>query len=217
MEIKQESDNVRVSNEYLQLDVATAFGPRITGFSLPDGENRFAELGDLSIDLPDGRAYRLRGGHRLWAAPEVPATTYEPDDEPVSISETTDGIALTHGAGDTATIEQTLAVALRDEKVVLSHTLTNRGEQAVEVAPWTITSLRSAELALFRCDETPPMPTDTSRMPTPRCGPIPVSPTVGLSSKTDSHSSTQIEPDQPKLARHSTEVGWRTPVTGRSP
>lgn len=69
MEIKQESDNVRVSNEYVQLDVATAFGPRITVFSLPDGENTFTELGALSIDVPDGRVSEPRGGHRLWAAP----------------------------------------------------------------------------------------------------------------------------------------------------
>ena len=40
-----------------------------------------ATLGDdVVIRHPDSGVYRMRGGHRLWAAPEVPAVTYSPDD-----------------------------------------------------------------------------------------------------------------------------------------
>ena len=141
METKQGSDSIRLVNEYHQLEVATTYGPRITGFSLRDGENIFAELRDLSIDLPDGRAYRLGGGHRLWAAPEIPAITYEPDGDPPLISDVSDGVKLTQPASGTSAIEKSIAVALTEQTAVVSHTLTNRRDKPIQLAPWAITQL----------------------------------------------------------------------------
>ena len=56
--------------------VSTSVGPRIIGlFRSGDEDNVLAVLPDAAIDRDGGPPYRLLGGHRLWAAPEVPGIT----------------------------------------------------------------------------------------------------------------------------------------------
>lgn len=141
MDITRDADRIRLTNGHVELGVSTTFGPRITSFAEPGGENILAELGDLSIDLPDGRTFLLRGGHRLWAAPEVPEITYEPDNGPVSFVATAAGLELTQDASELVGIEKMIAVTIADDAVVLTHTLTNRRREPLPVAPWAITQL----------------------------------------------------------------------------
>ena len=44
--------------------------------------------------IPDSGTYRFHGGHRLWAAPEVPAITYAPDDHPCAVTTGDDGLTI---------------------------------------------------------------------------------------------------------------------------
>ena len=67
MIVTREADSIQLANSQFELKVSAQFGPRITSFSEPGGDNVLAELGDAGIGLPDGRTYLLRGGHRLWA------------------------------------------------------------------------------------------------------------------------------------------------------
>src|SRR5690606_38976804 len=55
--------------------VTTDLGPRVLSLTLPDGTGHglFASLPELTIDTPGQPPFRMHGGHRLWAAPEVPA------------------------------------------------------------------------------------------------------------------------------------------------
>ena len=141
-------------NSHVALGVSTAFGPRVTSFSVPGGENVFAELGGMGIDLPDGRTYLLRGGHRLWMAPEVPEITYEPDDGPVITVETSTGISVSQAASDAVGVEKTIDISLHGGSVVVSHTLTNRGTTPLRLAPWAITQLAVGGTAIV------PLPRD---------------------------------------------------------
>ncbi len=145
----RQTESIRLSNGKVQLATATSFGPRLTSFSLIGGENVLAVLGDLGIDLPDGRSYSLRGGHRLWAAPERPEVTYEPDDAAVSIVETHCGVEVTQQASDAVGLEKMLGICLQDRTVELTHVLTNRGDRPIEVAPWAITQLAPGGTAII--------------------------------------------------------------------
>ena len=118
------------------------------------GENVFAELGDMGIDLPDGGKYHLRGGHRLWAAPEVPAVTYEPDDDEVTVAESADGLVVRQRGASGAGIGKTIKVSLSDGAVRVTHALTNERSDTVDVAPWAITQLRAGGTAII------PLPLD---------------------------------------------------------
>ena len=154
MDITRESDTTWLVNRHVAIGVATAFGPRVTSLSEPGGDNIFAELGGMGIGLPDGRTYLLRGGHRLWVAPEVPETTYEPDAGPVIAVETSTGISISQAASDAVGIEKTIDISLAGGSVVVTHTLTNRGNAPLRLAPWAITQLAVGGTAIV------PLPRD---------------------------------------------------------
>lgn len=106
-----------------------------------DGENALAELGDLSIPLPDGRKYRLAGGHRLWFAPEVPEITYAPDDQPVTVVESPSGLRVIQSADQAFELEKSISITLQSAGAKLVHRVANRGDAARTLAPWAITQL----------------------------------------------------------------------------
>ncbi len=148
----------QISDGVARVTVATAFGPRITGFSLLDGENVLADLGDLGIDLPDGRAYTLRGGHRLWAAPEIPEVTYEPDDDPIAVVRSDRSLTLQCPASEDVGIAKTIAITLVAGRVTLAHTLANEGSATIDIAPWAITQLPPGGTAVIPLPQDPADP-----------------------------------------------------------
>ncbi|MBT8208653.1 MAG: hypothetical protein KJO18_10285, partial [Acidimicrobiia bacterium] len=79
----------RFTTDTYELEVFTDAGPRISHYGLRGGANLLVELPDASIRLEDGRDFQLRGGHRLWTAPEVPQRTYVPDDAPCVVTSAT--------------------------------------------------------------------------------------------------------------------------------
>jgi len=131
---------VRLDGAGSSVEVATAFGPRIVGLFV-HGRNLFAELPDAALAGPGGRPYRLRGGHRLWAAPEVPEVTYQPDDEPCLVSANGDGVRV-EAPPDGAGLAKVIEIAGTVDGWILDHTIANHGAAPVTVAPWAITQLR---------------------------------------------------------------------------
>lgn len=142
-------NQVRLENDELVVGIATAFGPRITHFSLLGEPNIFAELGDLAIDLIDGATYQLRGGHRLWVAPEVPEITYQPDDDPVTVSTAGPTATVVQGATTPVALEKTIQLTLTGGSVHVTHTVTNRGDASRDLAVWGITQLRPGGIAMM--------------------------------------------------------------------
>jgi hypothetical protein len=71
-----------LSNGTVEVVVTTEVGPRIARYGFVGGENLLAEM-------PDHRgpatAWKVWGGHRLWAAPEARPRTYAPDNAPVEV------------------------------------------------------------------------------------------------------------------------------------
>lgn len=131
-----------------RLSVATGFGPRVLGVRLGAGPEMFANLSpEVVIDLPDSGIYTFRGGHRLWASPEVPGVTYAPDDEPCRVVSEEDRVEIS-GPIDRAGLTKSIAVHLAGDRLVVDHTLGNAGSARREVAPWAITQLRLGGLAL---------------------------------------------------------------------
>ena len=120
--------------------ITTDVGPRILSASLPDGtgEGLLASLPELCIERPGWPRYQLHGGHRLWAGPEVPETTYLPDDGPLTVERDPDGVSCSFLEPATG-LSRTVRVAPAADVVVVDHGLANHGQEALEVAPWAIT------------------------------------------------------------------------------
>jgi hypothetical protein len=130
-----------------ELAVAEDFGPRIIGLRRNDSPDFFARLDpELALRQPGGEVYRLRGGHRLWAAPEVPEVTYAPDDHACEVVATGHSVRIS-APPDSAGLEKSITVTPNEEKLLVDHRLTNAGRGPIRVAPWAITQLRLGGVA----------------------------------------------------------------------
>lgn len=145
----------KMKNQYLSLWLSKNFGPRVLGLSYCGQENLLAFLPDAKLPIPGGGEYSLRGGHRLWVAPERPETTYIPDDQPPQVEEVEDGLTFIQQVDQPTGIQKswTIKLAAEDSQVVLDHRLVNQGEEAVEVAPWAVTMLRPGGIGLLPLEE----------------------------------------------------------------
>ncbi len=125
-------------------------GPRIIGLRLRDGENLFAELPGLIIDRPGGAPFRFLGGHRLWMAPEVPEITYQPDDDPVTVTQH-EGHLRARGESDPNGIAREIEVSCghADGSVVIDHRIINVGDRPIETAAWAITQFPADGAAIL--------------------------------------------------------------------
>jgi hypothetical protein len=131
---------VRLADEVAAVLVTVSIGPRVLGLVGREG-NLMAVLPEAALDLPGGGRFRLLGGHRLWAAPEVPDVTYQPDERPCAVSEVEAGVrveAPVDGAGFAKAIE----VRRTGAGWTVDHVLRNEAAAPVVAAPWAITQLR---------------------------------------------------------------------------
>jgi len=141
----------QIGNDTVSLWVAKSFGPRVIGLTLEGGHNLFVELPDTRLECPGAGNYSLRGGHRLWCAPEYPPHTYLPDDEAIQIEETDDGLVITQPVEAQTGLQKSISISLPDQtaKVVLDHTILNRSNEALVLAPWAITMLKPGGVAIL--------------------------------------------------------------------
>jgi len=140
------------------LAIPTSYGPRILDLSWQGHPSLFVHLDDsVALEGPEG-SYPLRGGHRLWAAPEVAQVTYVSDDRRCEVSEGEDTVTVT-GAVDSAGLQKAVTIRESGGRLVVEHELVNRGEAARRVAPWAITQLRLGGVAIC------PLPPDPEKAP----------------------------------------------------
>jgi hypothetical protein len=112
---------------------------------VPDGSslNLLAEVPALHWGSPAGEYYPL-GGHRLWAAPEIPSVTYLPDHESVIVEPLENGLRLSHEDHYGVHYLRTIEVRLNPTapKLTLTHTIQNLDVEPFTTAPWAVTMFR---------------------------------------------------------------------------
>ncbi|HEX2997866.1 MAG TPA: hypothetical protein VHP14_23790, partial [Anaerolineales bacterium] len=94
---------------------------------------------------PHGEYY-LRGGHRLWASPEDAG--YVCPEGNVKVLAERDKVSL-QGEVDASGLEKEISFRLEQNRVLLTHRLTWRGSEPVELAPWSITQVRLGGTAIL--------------------------------------------------------------------
>jgi hypothetical protein len=132
-----------LANDFLRVDYLTTAGPRLVRLFLAGSDkNLLIELPEAGWETAYGR-FNMRGGHRLWAAPEAPGRSDYPDNEGVTVTATTGSVRL-DGPVEAATgLRKGLTVTLAPDAAALTveHRLENHGLWPVETAPWAITQL----------------------------------------------------------------------------
>ncbi|HEX7555254.1 MAG TPA: hypothetical protein VF338_01425, partial [Leptolinea sp.] len=69
---------IRIDNSIIEIIATCDVGPRIISCKFTGKENLFYE-NPVEIGTTGSHDWVAYGGHRLWAAPELPKRTYYPD------------------------------------------------------------------------------------------------------------------------------------------
>jgi len=145
--------NVVLANDDVELVLPTEFGPRIMRYALHGGDNVLSEISPRAQKKSTsyGDDWHIYGGHRLWYAPEHEERSYYPDNRPVRLARTPDGLHLTQEVESHTGIEKHLVVELatRGSHVTVRHRLENRGQTTHELAPWALSAMAPGGRAIF--------------------------------------------------------------------
>lgn len=145
---------VSIGNDRLRIDVLAEAGPRIVRLVLAGStDNQLAEVPSQTWETPYG-TYSIRGGHRLWHAPEAFPRSYIPDDEGLTIEPTASGLRLIQPTETATGIAKQIEITLHDTSagpvtLTLDHRLQNNGLWPVELAPWALTQLPFGGVAVL--------------------------------------------------------------------
>lgn len=137
--------------------VTVEIGPRIIFYGEDGGENIFYEDIDDLINKDDeylqknlaGKGiWHIYGGHRLWKSPEY-MDTYYPDNEPVAIEETDDGVTFVSPVEITTGLKKSIKIKMSDDgNAIIEHGFTNCGENVTPpIALWTLSVMEKGAVA----------------------------------------------------------------------
>jgi len=139
---------VQVSNGTVDFVATLDLGPRIIRFGFVGGDNEFfedvdnkvAENGDDFKEKFDSDiGWKIYGGHRLWAAPEILPRNFYPDNDPVKYEEIPSGIRLMPPPQKWTNLQMEMEVTIAsDGSVDVTHKITNIGAWNCEFAVWAL-------------------------------------------------------------------------------
>lgn len=143
-------NSVRLSNGEVELIVTRDIGPRIIRFGFAGEKNLFAEIEGQQGTSGESE-WMIRGGHRLWIAPEEQPKTYELDNTPIETEEISGGIRTFQGPGPLAGVSKTMDITLADgsNEAAIIHTLRNDGDEPVDLSVWALSAMAVGGMAVI--------------------------------------------------------------------
>ena len=139
----------RVSNGEVELIVTADVGPRIIRFGFVGGQNLFKEY-EEQLGKSGEEKFQLRGGSRVWKAPEDPIATWAPDNVPVTIKTTPTGLIATAPTEPLSMLQKEIEVSMEPSGtgVTVWNRITNRSLYALEFSPWVLTLMAQGGMAI---------------------------------------------------------------------
>jgi hypothetical protein len=139
----------RVTNGEVELVVTSDVGPRIIRFGFVGGQNLFKEYPD-QLGKTGEAQFQLRGGHRVWKAPEDPVATWAPDNVPVQIEITSDGLVAREPVEPLTKLQKEIAIHLAPSgtQVTVIHRIANRTLFPLEFSVWAMSMMAQGGVAI---------------------------------------------------------------------
>ena len=139
----------RLSNGEAEIVVTSDIGPRIMRYGFTGGQN-FLRVFEDQLGKSGEPDWQLRGGHRIWLAPEDFARTYIPDNGPAQIE--TDGQTLiaTQSIETVTGLRKQLVITLAESgsAVTVGHRMQNTRREPVTLSVWALTMLAQDGIAV---------------------------------------------------------------------
>ncbi len=139
VEYKGWTRNLRLANPKLELVATLDVGPRVIHLAVPGGPNLFKNYPE-QMGRTGEAEWQIRGGHRLWMAPEDETATYCPDNAPVETDPIEGGTRLRPPAEQANGIQKEIDLVLdpAEARVHLVHRIRNIGADPISLAPWAL-------------------------------------------------------------------------------
>ena len=144
-------NNVKLSNDHVELIVTLDVGPRIISYRALHGKNVFHNFPE-SIGKSGETEWQNRGGHRIWIAPEGMDISYALDNAPVSKYELTkNGVRVENDPVAPWGIRKEMTVSLAEDssEVTVRHRLINEKKEPVEIASWGLSVMAAGGLEII--------------------------------------------------------------------
>jgi hypothetical protein len=131
-------NNLRIANDSTELIVTLDVGPRVIAYRKPGGFNVMKNY-DEQMGGSGEKTWQIRGGLRLWLAPEDLTRTYFPDNRPVAHTKLGDFAArFTPPPEEPYGVQKVMELRLEEKgsRVHVRLRVTNTGQSATMLAPW---------------------------------------------------------------------------------
>jgi hypothetical protein len=139
----------RVSNGEIELIVTGDVGPRIIRFGFVGGQNVFKEFAE-QLGKSGEEKFQLRGGDRVWKAPEDAVATWTPDNVPVEIQVTSTGLIAREPVEPLTGLQKEIEVSMAaaGPNVTVSHRITNHSLFPLEFSAWALSMMAQGGVAV---------------------------------------------------------------------
>jgi len=139
----------RITNGEIETIVTGDVGPRIIRFAFVGGQNLFKEFAD-QLGKSGEEKFQLRGGHRVWKAPEDPVATWAPDNVPVEIQITPTGIIAREPVEPSTQLRKEIEVRMAESgaQMTVINRITNRGLFPLQFSAWALTMMTPGGVAV---------------------------------------------------------------------
>jgi hypothetical protein len=139
----------RISNGEVELIVTGDVGPRVIRFGFVGGQNLFKEFPE-QLGKSGEEKFQLRGGDRVWKAPEDPIATWAPDNTAVEIQVTPTGLVAREPIEPLTKLQKEIEVSLSPSgtTVRVLHRITNHSLFPLEFSPWALTMMAPGGMAI---------------------------------------------------------------------
>lgn len=147
----------RLTNGEVELIATSDVGPRVMRYGFVNGPNLFYEV-QAQLGNSAEPWWMMRGGHRLWIAPEKIPETYALDNGRVEASVLADDtVSLLAGVEDETKLRKQMILTLCENgRVRVEHKVENTGRAMVRLAIWPATLMAPGGTAFAAFPQNPP-------------------------------------------------------------
>src|SRR5215831_2621126 len=139
----------RITNGEIEAIVIGDVGPRIIRFGFVGGQNLFKEFTE-QLGKSGEEKFQLRGGDRVWKAPEDPVATWAPDNVPVEIQITATGLIAREPVEPLTKLQKEIEVRMAESGAGMTviHRITKRGLCPLKFSAWALTMMAPGGVAV---------------------------------------------------------------------
>ena len=139
----------RITNGEIEAIVTSDVGPRVIRFAFVSGQNLFKEFSD-QLGKSGEEKFQLRGGGRVWKAPEDSVATWAPDNVPVEIQTTATGLIAREPVEPLTKLQKEIEVRMAESGAGMTviHRIANRGLFPLKFSAWALTMMAPGGVAV---------------------------------------------------------------------